>query len=196
MTSTEPPPYTFDLAEEMVEALAEEFDPERTVQELRGQLEGKSGDDWDAVAGEFFADYGRRLAERTIVLGEQYPDRTYEVMLATEERTGNDGWPFKAQRVMEIALLGSQPIYTLPIVENGAYNFTWKLAFCETYRQLEEQLGSEAASRLPCQAGCIAVTKRAFSEYGFDVDVTAEGRMPDDEFCQFAAPRPAGGAQR
>ncbi len=196
MTASEPPAYTFDLAEEMVEALAEEFDPKRAVEELRGQVEGKSADDADAVARQFFDDYGRRLAERTLVLGDEYPDRTYEVMLASEERTGNDGWPFKGQRVIEIALLGSQPIYTLPIVENSAYRFTWKLAFCETYKQLEEQLGAETASSLPCQAGCIAVTRRAFSEFGFDVDVSAEARMPDDEFCQFAAPRPPRESQR
>jgi hypothetical protein len=189
MTTSERAAYTFDLAEEMIEELAEEFAPAKAVEELGPLIEHKQAEEADPIARAHFEDYGRRLMERTLALGEKYPDRTYEVMLAVEGRTGNDGWPSVAQRPLEIALLGSQPIYTLPIVENSAYRFTWKLAFCETYKQLEERIGGETAARLPCQAGCIAATKRAFAEFGFDVEVIVDARMPDDEYCQFTAPR-------
>jgi hypothetical protein len=189
MTTDERLSYTFDLAEEMVDEIHEEFSPTRAVEELRKVTEGKSADEIDEIGRQHFADYGRRLMERTLVLGDEYPDRTYAVMLASEEHTGNDGWPFLAQRPMEVAILSSQPVYTLPIVENSAYRFTWKLAFCETYEQMQEQFGAGVAERLPCQAGCVATTKRAFAEFGFDVEVNIEGRMPDDEFCQFMSPR-------
>jgi hypothetical protein len=187
--TTNTPAWTFDLDQEMVDEIQEAFDPATTVADLKTLLDGKTPDEADALAREYFADYGHRLAERSLALGEEYADRTYETLLAAQERTGNDGWPFVPQRFMELMFLSSQPIYTLPIVENSAYRFVWKLALCETYQQIEAQLGEEAAERLPCQAGCIAATKQAFNKFGFDVEVTPEARMPDDEYCQFAAPR-------
>jgi hypothetical protein len=189
MTTADRPSYSFDLAEEMIETLAEEFDPARSVGEAKARSEGKSGNEADEEVRAYFADHGRRLMERTIELSKAYPDQTEVVMHRDMEVTASDGWPFLAQRLMEIAFLGSQPIYTLPIVENGAYRFTWKLAMCETYVQVQEQMGDEAAKKLLCQGSCMTATKDAFVRNGFDVDVTAEARMPDDDYCQFTAPR-------
>lgn len=187
--TTAPSAWSFDLDQEMVEEIQEDFDPAAAVADLKTLIEGKPIDQAEALAREYFADYGRRLTERSVALGEEFADRTYEVLQAAQERTGNDGWPFLGQRALEIIFLSSQPIYTLPIVENSAYRFTWKLALCETFQQIENELGPELARRLPCQAGCLAATERAFAKFGFDVDVTAEARMPDDEYCQFTAPR-------
>ena len=185
----EVPNWSFDLDQEMVDEIHEAFDPEAAVADLRAIIADKSPEDGEAIAREYFADYGQRLVERSVALGEEFRDRTYEVMLAAEERTGNDGWPFVPQRMLEIAYLSSQPIYTLPIVENSSYRFTWKLALCETYQQIEEQLGEEMAERLPCQAGCLAATQRAFRRAGFDVTVEQQASMPVDDYCQFSAPR-------
>lgn len=189
MTTSDALPWSFDLDQEMIDEIGEAFDPAHAVAELKGLVEGKPADEAHAIGREYFADYGHRLMERSVALGEEFRERTYEVLLAAQERIDNDGWPFVPQRFIEIAYLSSQPIYTLPIVENSAYRFTWKLALCETYRQIEEQLGPETAQRLPCQAGCIAATQRAFAKFGFDVTVSPEARMPDDDFCQFSAPR-------
>lgn len=189
MTTAEVPNYSFDLDQEMVDEIQQAFDPAAAVADLRSLIAGKSEDEADAIAREYFADYGRRLTERSLALGEEFSDRTYENLLAAQDRTGNDGWPFVPQRFLEIAFLSSQPIYTLPIVENSSRQFTWKLALCETYRQIEEQLGDDVAQRLPCAAGCIAATKRAFGKFGFNIDVVQDARMPDDDYCQFTAPR-------
>lgn len=185
------PNWSFDLDQEMVDEIGEAFDPRAAVADLATLVDGKPADEAEAIARAYFADYGRRLAGRSAALGEEFRDRTYEVMLAAQERTGNDGWPFTAQRILEIAYLSSQPIYTLPIVENSAYRFSWKLALCETYHQLEEQLGPEFAQRLPCRQACIAATQRAFERAGFPVAVLQDARMPEDEYCQFTAPRAA-----
>lgn len=189
MTTADRPAYSFDLAEEMIETLAQEFDPARSVGEARARAEGKSGSEADAAMTAYFADHGRRLMERTVELGKEYPDQTEVVMHRDMEINASDGWPFLAQRLIEIAFLGSQPIYTLPIVENSAHRFTWKLAMCETYVQMQEQMGDETAGKLLCQSSCIAATKGAFISSGFNVDVTVEARMPDEDFCQFTAPR-------
>ena len=188
MTSSTPT-WTFDLDQEMVDEIQESFDPAAAVTDLKSLIEGKSLDEAEALAREYFTDSGQRLAERSVALGEEFADRTYEVLLNAQERTGNDGWPFLPQRFLEIMYLSSQPIYTLPIVENSSFRFTWKLALCETYQQIEDQLGDDMADRLPCQAGCIAATQRAFNKFGFDVEVTPEARMPDDDHCQFTTPR-------
>ncbi len=187
--TTEQKPKSFDLAEEMVEALAHEFDPAGSVTEAIGKAAGKSGDDADNAIRAYFADHGHRLMERTAKLSDQFPDQTEATMHVDMDVNASDGWPFLAQRLMEIAFLGSQPIYTLPIVENSSFRFTWKLAMCETYVQMQEQIDDETADRLLCQDACVNATTDAFAEYGFDIDVEVQGTMPEDDFCQFSAPR-------
>jgi len=172
----------FDLSEEMVRIIEKEFGPNALRKELRA---AKPADN-----EAFFADFGRRWMERTLDLGEKYTDRTYEVLKEAVAKTGHYAFPFVGERLVEIAYLSTQPIYTLPIVENGAGGLVFKMPFCEFFRVTREELGEDAATRLDCKTGCLTACRLAFERKGFKVSVGMDATMPANEYCQFAI-RPA-----
>ena len=136
MTSSET--YSFDLNEEMVQRLEQEFGPEALRNEIKRV--GNAG-----ITEAFFGDFGKRWMGRTLELGEQYGDRTYEVLKAAVEKTGTLAFPFIPERFVEIAYLSTQPIYTVPIVENGAAGLVFKMPFCSFYKVIKEEMGDEFA---------------------------------------------------
>jgi hypothetical protein len=176
MTSTEG--YSWDLAEEMIRRLEREFGPEA----LRAELKACGGRPEEA----FFSGFGRRWMERTLDLGEQYSDRTYDALKAAAAKTGSLSFPFIPERFIEIAYLSTQPIYTLPIVENGARGLVFKVPFCGYVKMVREELGEEEADRLRCREACLAACRLAFERFGFDVKVGMDAAVPKDEFCQFS----------
>ncbi len=173
---------TFDLNEQMVETIEKEFGPDALRKELRTAkpADGKA----------FFANFGRRWMERVIELGDDYDDRTYEVLRAAVAKTGHFAFPFVGERFVEIAYLSTQPIYTLPIVENGARGLVFKMPFCAFHKVIREELGEDAAAKLDCKAACLNACLLAFERNGFRVSVGMDATMPADEYCQFAI-RPA-----
>jgi hypothetical protein len=182
-----PKDWSFDLADEMIDAIKGEFEPHEAVEKLAPLVAGKPIDEAERVARAYFADYGRRWMDRTLELGEKHTDRTYEVLKAAAEKTGELTFPFIPERFIEIAYLSTQPIYSLPIVENGHRAFSFKMVFCDTIGALREQCGDELADRLPCSEGCLAATRRAFEAHGLTVDVTQDASLATGEFCQFTA---------
>ncbi len=182
MTTTEG--YSWDLAEEMVQQLEQEFGPDILRAELEKALEGGA-----AEAESFFSDFGRRWMERTLELGEQHTDRTYEVLKQEAKRIKELQFPFLSQRFIEIAYLSTQPIYTVPIVENGAQGLTFKMPFCGYFKAIQESKGDEFANQLHCKGACEAACEVAFKHFGFDVGVTMGATMPADEYCQFSIRR-------
>lgn len=179
MTSTAG--YTWDLAEEMITRLESEFGPEA----LRAGLRAAAG-----PRDAFFADFGRRWMERTLELGEKYSDRTYEVLKAAAAKTGSLAFPFIPERFVEIAYLATQPIYTLPVVENGARGLVFRVPFCDYVKTVREELGEEEAALLPCKEACLAACRLAFERFGFNVRVGMDAAVPKDDYCQFSV-RPA-----
>lgn len=182
-----PKDWTFDLSEEMVDRIKDEFDPDEAVEQLAALIEGQPLDEAEAIAREFFADYGKRWMGRTLELGEKYADRTYQVLTAAAAKTGELAFPFIPERFIEIAYLSTQPIYSLPIVENTRTAFRYKMVFCGTHESLRERCGDDLAERLPCAEGCLAAAELAFTSKGFDVDVSQDASLATGEFCQFSA---------
>ncbi|MBA4181710.1 MAG: hypothetical protein C0506_14065 [Anaerolinea sp.] len=184
-----PKDWTFDLAEDLIDGIRDEFDPDDAVGELAPRVAGKPVDEAEEAALQFFTDYGRRWMDRTLELGEKYTDRAYETLKKAAERTGELAFPFIPERFIEIAYLATQPIYSLPIAENTVNTFSYKMVFCDTITALREQCGDELADRLPCRAGCLTAAGRAFTSKGFDVVVSQDSRLSDGEFCQFTVRR-------
>jgi len=181
-----PKDWTFDLSEEMVDRIKNEFDPDEAVEQLAALVAGKPVAEAEAIARAFFADYGRRWMARTLELGEEYADRTYQVLKAAAEKTGEMAFPFIPERFIEIAYLSTQPIYSLPIAENTRSAFRYKMVFCDTMESLRERCGEELAARVPCSEGCLAAAELAFTAKGFDVEVSQDASLATGEFCQFS----------
>lgn len=184
-----PKEWTFDLADEMVDRIKNEFFPHDTVAELKTKISGKPLEEAVKIAEDHFRDYGSRWMDRTLELGNQYRDRTYENLIAAAAKTGEMAFPFIPERFVEIAYLSTQPIYSLPITENSKQRFGFKMVFCDTMESLRDQCGDELADRLPCREACLTAAARAFTANGFDVDVVQDSSLVGGDFCQFTVHR-------
>jgi hypothetical protein len=187
MSSDEQKKMTFDLNEGMIKAIGEEFKVQQIVDMFAEASKGKTDEDFDPVASDVFGQYGRNLMKRVLELGEKHTDRTYETLKKVIEKTGCHYFPLVPQRFVEIAYLSTQPIYTLPIVQNNAEKLTYKLAMCDTYKSLKEKCGKAAADLLPCKNACLGALETLFRDLNIDVTIGMDATMPANDFCQFSA---------
>jgi len=190
MSIYEPKLYSYELNKEMMEALAEEFDPEAVASDFAKTVEGKSGDEAEAAGESFFTDYGTRWIRKSRKLGEEYPDRTYEVLLeAADSLDGYLRFALVPQRFLEIAYLATQDFPHLPIIENNQYRLIYRLKQCKTYEQLKEKCGEEIADSLPCRHACTTACEVLHRDLEVDAKVEMQAELPKDGYCQFAAIR-------
>ena len=190
MSKYEPKLYSYELNKEMMEQLAEEFDVESMTTDFAKALEGKSGDEAAAEAERFFTDFGTRWIQKSHKLGEEYPDRTYEVLLETiDSLDGYLRFGLVPQRFLEIAYLATQDFQHLPIIENNQYRLIYRLKQCKTYEQLKEKCGDEMAETLPCRHACTTACEVLHRDLEVDATIEMQAEMPKDGYCQFAAIR-------
>jgi len=180
---------TFDLDAGMIRTIGEEFDVESIVGKFALALEGKSGDAQEKVAEELFGQYGTQWMKRTLELGEEHTDTTYDTLREAIEKTGCMYFPLVPQRFVEIAYLSTQSIFTLPIVQNNGEKLTYRLAMCDTFKAVKEKCGEEVANSLPCRHACLRALETLFSDLDLTVAIDMDATMPRDDYCQFSATR-------
>ena len=190
MSIYEPKLYSFELNKEMLAALAEEFDVDKLASDFAKAVEGKSTEEVASTAEDFFADYGTRWIRKSHKLGEEYPDRTYEVLLEAIDSTGGYlRFALVPQRFLEIAYLATQEITHLPVIENNQHRLVYRLTDCTTYRKLKERCGDEVAGALPCRHACMTACEVLHRDLEIDASIQMQAAMPKDGYCQFAAIR-------
>jgi len=183
-----PRPYSFELNMDMIALLRREADPAAVVGEFARLLSEKGARE-EGLAEKVFGAYGVRWMEKTIQFGEEYPDRTYEMLKVAADKTGESVFPFVLQRFIEIAYLGTQQFRMLAIVENWAERLVYDVKDCYTFKLLQEKCGAEAAGRWPCRHACLKALQTAAKEFNTDVRIEAETSMVRDGHCQFALNR-------
>jgi hypothetical protein len=172
--------YNFDLDQEMMKALFEEFDPLHFVK----RLELSHVKDMEDVKTSF-EDYGRRLARRSIEKGEERTDRTYEVMKKAVEKTREMNFPLVPQRYVEIAYLSTQAFKRLWVLLNSPKVFSYRLNECTIHQVIRKEHGGELANSMVCKSGCLAIIDEIFSHFGFKVEPSLEATMASAGYCQF-----------
>lgn len=181
-----PKPYSFDLNEDMINLLRQGVDPEKVVAEFSKAIEGKQGKEIDKIAKEIFTDYGKNWMRRVIQLGDEYPDRTYEVMKEVIDETGEYYFPHVPQRLVEIAYLGTQQFLKLPVLENYRHRLVYQVPDCYTLKLLREKCGSEVADLLPCKYACLSALETLFQNLDLDVTIDMDGPKGKDGYCEFS----------
>jgi hypothetical protein len=184
-----PRPFSFELDMEMIGLLRKEFDPPIIIDKFASEISGKAVGEIDTIAKKVFGKYGEGWMRKTLRLGEEYPDRTYEMLKEAIDKTGEMKFPLVLQRFIEIAYLSTQQFRVLPIVENWARRLVYRIKDCYTFRSQVEKCGQEAANLLPCRYACLAVCKTALEGLGLDATVKMEATMVKDGYCQFALNR-------
>ena len=182
----EPKPYSFELNEDWLSMVAKEFDIEKTVADFSQAISGKSKDEIETAGEDFFGKYGANLMRRSLQLGEEYTDRTYEILKAACDKTeGYLTWPLVPQRFIEAAILSTQDILVLPIIQNNHDCLQFRVEDCKMYAALKEKCGEEVATMLPCRHGCLAMIQTAFSDLMLGASTSMTGTTPEDEYCEF-----------
>jgi hypothetical protein len=184
-----PRPFSFELDTEMIGLLRKEFDPPIVVEKFANEISGKKADEIDAMAKKVFSKYGQDLMRKTLKLGEEYPDRTYEILKEAIDKTGEMRFPLVLQRFIEIAYLSTQQFRVLPIMENWARRLEYRVKDCYTFKTEMEKCRQEVANSLPCRYACLATCKTALEGLGLDATVEMEATMVKDGYCQFALNR-------
>ena len=172
--------YEFDLNEEIIKDLSEQFDPHKFVKTL-----GLSDPKALETISTSFKNYGRNLARQCIEKGEKKPDRTYEVMKKAIEKTGEMKVPFVPQRYIEIAYLSTQPFKRLWVISNSPKVFSYRLKECNTYQAISQRYGEEVANKMICKSACFEMLDEIFSHFGFDIESSLETSMANAGSCQF-----------
>ena len=183
-------PYSFELNEDWLAIMADEFDIEKAAADFSGLIKSKSESELHAAAKDFFEDYGTRLMKRSLELGEQYMDRTYQVLKeACDKTNGYMTWPLVPQRFIEAALLSTQDKLVLPVIQNSHDCLQFRVEECRLYAAISKECGEPVAQQLPCQYGCLALIDTAFRDLDLGAITSMTAAVPQQEYCEFTTIR-------
>jgi hypothetical protein len=174
--------YSFDLDVKMLEELGQSFRVEDLIDRVI-RLENIS-----EMCKEFW-DYGEKLARKALVLGQDYKDRTYEIIMEVGSQTGSGLFPHALERFLEIAYLAIQPIEAMDIQINSCFQLTYRLHSCIVFESLSQKTNKSIINELPCQNTCIALCKTLSNDLNLGVAVNADLMMIRDSCCQFSLKR-------
>jgi len=183
-------PQSFELNEDWLALMAREFDTVKAATGFAEAIVGKSEEDASNIGRDFFTRYGTELMKRSLELGEEYMDRTYEVLKEASDKTdGYLAWPLVPQRFIEAALLSTQDALVLPTIQNSHDCYQFRVEDCRTYAALKEKCGQEVAESLPCRHGCLALIETAFRDLGLEAITSMTASVPLQDYCEFTAVR-------
>ena len=178
--------YSFELHPDMIDLLRREFEIGKVVDKFAEAIKGMKGMGIEAIGREYFEGFGREWMTRAIQLGEEYPDRTYEVLREAIDHTGVYRFPFLLQRFIEIAYLSIMGIFTLPILQNNCDQLAYRMVDCPMFKALAEKWGEEVANQLPCRHACLTACRALAQNFDVDVVIEMQGTTPKDGHCQFS----------
>ena len=184
MSTKKPKMLSFELNEEMLALIAKEFNARDIAEKFVREIKEKE----TAMACEdVFGRYGTELAQRSLQLGSEYSDRTYEILLETIDQAGGAyKFPLLPQRFLEIACLSVQELYALPVRANSNHLLRYQINDCKIFRELESTCSGDILKEIPCKAACINLIKGIFEHFDFDVTIEAQTDQIEEKVCVFS----------
>ena len=152
-----PKPYSFDLNQDMVDLIREEFNAEAVASKLAEAIKGKPKGEIEKIAGALLEEIGESWMRKTMQLGEEYSDRTIEVVKESVDRQGNQFllFPHLLQRFVEVAYLSTQEFLKVPITLNNAEVLEYRIPQCALFSKIKEKCGDEVANLMTCKNYCL-----------------------------------------
>lgn len=181
--------YSYDLNPDMLESLNKEFAPDKIVSQFAEAIKGKKESEIDKISEKIFSEYGKQWMKRTLQLGEEYQDRTYEAMRSMVDHTGELFFPLVPQRFIEIAYLSTQDFLKLTVLENWLRRLIYQVPDCSTLRLIKEQCGQKVADKQPCQHACLAALETLFKELDIEVNIERRGATAENNNCEYKITR-------
>ncbi len=182
---------SFELNEEMLILIANEFDIRQLVSRFFQTISGKDLEEIEAVAKDIFSRYGCDWIRRSVQLGEQYTDRTYEVLQEAIDSTGGHlRFPLLPQRFLEIAYLSTHGMELLPVYENSSRRLVYRVDDCKMFQTIREECGKEVAGIIPCKYACLSACKTLFDDLDYPkVHIEMAASTNQEGYCRFVITR-------
>lgn len=178
---------SFDLNSDMLDMLHREFDVEKLVALFAKQIADNPKAKSEDIGRQVFQEYGKDLIRRTLQLGEEYSDRTYEVLKeASDHLNGYLNFPLIPQRFLEIAYLSIQEFRSLPIIQNNPRRLTYRISDCSIFQAIDKKLGNKVAKSLHCKHGCVSLCENLMLGLNQDSIVTIDSLKDTGNYCQFS----------
>lgn len=152
-------PVSFELSEEMLKTLTQEYNP--TTISIKVKERFAEENNWDKALAKTGAEWARRVIE----MGEQYSDRTSELISQVIEQT-NDYQVLLPQRFIEIAYLSLLDMQLLDVRQNYSKCLAFQIDNCAMRNVLEHELKD-----VHCQALCGEACKTIFAHAKLPADV-------------------------
>lgn len=183
--------FSYELNEEMLGLIAQEFGIQQLVSRFAQAISSKKTADIDNIAKEIFGRYGMDWIRKSLQLGDEYPDRTYQFMMEAIKSTGGHlRFPLLPQRVLEIAYLSTQDLEFLPVLENNPRRLVYRIDNCKMFQALNDECGREVANMLACRHACLSACRALFDDLGYPgVPIKMEASTNKDGYCQFVVSR-------
>ncbi len=186
-----PRPYSFDLNEDMIKLIREEFNADGVASKFAETISGKTISEVEKIGKEIFEDYGENWMKRTMQLGEEYSDRTIEVVKESIDHTGSQLllWPHVPQRFVEIAYLSTQQFLKLPVILNNQYELAYRVPKCLLLNQIKERCGDGAANLMTCKNACLKALETLRKDLEIDAVIDMTASTAKDGYCEFSMRR-------
>ncbi len=183
-----PKPYSFDMNEDMVQMIRKDFDPDKVANALAAAIQGKSKADARKAGEAFFKDMGEKWMRKSIQLGDEYSDRTIEMVLETVDRQGKQFliFPHVLQRYVEIAYLATQDFLKVPITLNNMDELSYRIPKCALYKKIGEKAGEDFAKLMTCKDYCLSALATAQKQTNIDILVDQPATTVKEGFCEFS----------
>lgn len=183
-----PRPYSFDLTQDMVNLIREEFNAEVVAGKLAEAIKGKAKGEVEKAASALFEELGESWMRRTMQLGEEYSDRTIEVVKESVDHQGTQFllWPHVPQRFVEIAYLSTQEFLKVPITLNSMEALEYRIPQCALFNKIKEKSGDAVANRMTCKNYCLKALETLRRDLELDAVVDMAKSTAKDGYCEFS----------
>ncbi len=183
-----PRPYSYDLNEDMINMIREEFNADAVCGQLAEAIGDKTGAEAEKAGEELFTGLGQKWMSKTIQLGEEYSDRTIEVVMESVDRNGVQimVFPHVPQRFIEIAYLSTQEFMKVPMVLNNLTTLAYRIPQCALFNKIKENSGEEVANLMTCKNYCLAALETLQNHVDMDVLIDQQVTTATDGYCQFS----------
>jgi hypothetical protein len=183
-----PRPYSFDLNEDMIKLIRDEFKAEGVTSRLTEAIKGKAVSEVEKIGKEIFEDYGQNWMRRTMQLGEEYSDRTIEMVKESVDHSGDQFliFPHVPQRFVEIAYLSTQRFLKLPVILNNSCELAYQVPQCLLFNAIKEECGDEVANLMTCQNACLKALETLGKDMELDVVIDMPATTAKDGYCRFS----------
>ena len=183
-----PRPYSFDLNEDIIKLLRDEYNADIVSSKLAEAIKGKAKGEIEKIGSVLFEELGESLMRRTMQLCEEYSDRSIEVVRETVDRQGNQFllFPHLPQRYLEVACLSTQEFLKVPITLNNVEVLEYRIPQCALFRQIKEKCGDEVANLMTCKNYCLNALETVRRDLEMDAIINMAKSTVKDDYCEFS----------